>query len=98
MYSLIVTSAVGIVSGQWKLQQLWGTCEREFERCRTLLDANCECYGAPNEDNLNVMGHFWKGTIKVTELFWRGILNVRVHFCNRTVHGTGRFWKGTVEL
>jgi len=73
MYRLIVTSAVGIVSGQWKLQQLWGTWQRELERCRTLLDANCKCYGAPKEDNLNVMGHFWKRTVKVMELFWRGI-------------------------
>jgi len=57
-----------------------GTCERERERCRTLLDANCECYGAPKEDNLNVMGHFWKGTVKVTEPFWSGILNVKIYF------------------
>jgi len=80
MYSLIVTSAVGIVSGQWNLQQLWGTSERELECCRTLLVANCERNGAPKEDNVNVMGHFWKGTVKLVELFWRGILNVKVHF------------------
>jgi hypothetical protein len=98
MYSLIVTSAVGIISGQWKLQQLWRTCERELVRCRTLLETNYKRYGAPKEDNFNVIGHFWKGTVKLTELFWRGILNVKVYFWNRTVHVTGRFWKRTMEV
>jgi hypothetical protein len=67
------------------------------------MEKKCERYGALKEDNCEFYGALLEGNCKSYGCLLEWILNVMVHFWNRTgwkrtVEVRGEFWNTTVNI